>query len=77
MIVIQQVGGQVGLVVDEVFGQKHFTKKQAHKIKNKETNNEDPLKYVEVTYKEDDIIWNIFDDELLINDPSFKNAAAI
>ena len=25
MVVIQQIGGQVGLVVDEVFGQKHFT----------------------------------------------------
>ena len=76
MVVIQQVGGQVGLVVDEVFGQKHFTKEQVHTNKDN-PEDEAPLKYVEVAYNEDDIIWNVFDDEVLINDPSFKNAAAI
>ena len=76
MVVIQQVGGQVGLVVDEVFGQKHFIKSQEHKDLKK-SKEETPLKYVEIAYNEDDIIWNVFDDEVLINDPSFKNAAAI
>ena len=76
MVVIQQVGGQVGLVVDEVFGQKHFTKDQTHK-NEKSSEDEAPLKYVEVAYNEDDIIWNVFEDEMLINDASFKNAAAI
>lgn len=76
MVVIQQVGGQVGLVVDEVFGQKHFTKKQVHKDKKK-SQDEAPLKYVEIAYKDEDIIWNVFEDELLINDSSFQSAAAI
>jgi len=76
MVVIQQNGGQVGLVVDEVFGQKHFIQSQVHK--NKEGSKEEPtLKYVNVAYKEEDIIWNVFEDELLINDSSFQNAAAI
>ncbi|MFK8012272.1 MAG: chemotaxis protein CheW [Marinicellaceae bacterium] len=76
MVVIQQAGGQVGLVVDEVFGQKHFTKEHVHNDDNG-SEEESPLKYVEVAYNQEDVIWNVFEDELLINDPSFKNAAAI
>lgn len=76
MVVIQQVGGQVGLVVDEVFGQKHFTKGQVHE--HVESSEEvTPLKYVEVSYNEEDVVWNVFEDDILINDPSFRNAAAI
>ena len=76
MVVIKQNGGQVGLVVDEVFGQKHFIQNQIHQNKNSSKESKQ-LKYVEVAYKEDDIIWNVFEDELLINDSSFQNAAAI
>ncbi len=76
MVVIQQVGGQVGLVVDEVFGQKHFVSKQVLKS-TKKSQKENPLKYVNIAYQEDDIVWNVFDDELLISDSSFQNAAAI
>ncbi len=74
MIVIQQVGGQVGLVVDEVFGQKHFLKKQLQKDSKAKKN---PFKYSTIAYKEDDKVWNVLDDEMLINDPAFQNAAAI
>lgn len=77
MVVIQQVGGQVGLVVDEVFGQKHFTSKQENKESNSKASETEAFKYVKVAYQEDDIIWNVLDDELLINDPLFQNAAAI
>lgn len=72
MVVIQQVGGQVGLVVDEVFGQKHFTKQQLNK-KNKSSEN---LKYTNISYTDENVIWNVLDQERLINDPSFQNAAA-
>jgi len=73
MVVIQQVGGQVGLVVDEVFGQKHFTKQQLNK-KNKSKEN---LKYTDISYTDENVVWNVLDQEKLINDPSFQNAAAI
>lgn len=73
MVVIQQVGGQVGLVVDEVFGQKHFSKNQSHNLNN---DNDELLKYVNIAYEED-VIWNVLEVELLINDSSFQNAAAI
>ena len=76
MVVIQQVGGQVGLVVDEVFGQKHFIKEQVHQ-QNQNSEDSTPLKYVEVAYNEENVIWNVFEDDILINDPSFRNAAAI
>jgi len=75
MVVIHQIGGQVGLVVDEVFGQKHFKKSQIQKQENKD--DEEALKYIKLTYKEDDIFWNVLEDDMLINDPSFQNAAAI
>ena len=75
MVVIQQVGGQVGLVVDEVFGQKHFNKKQLHK--KPISNDKKSLKYSDVAYKEDEDIWNVLQDDVLINDSSFQNAAAI
>ena len=75
MVVIQQIGGQVGLVVDEVFGQKHFVKSQ---IFNKpESSEKDLLKYTKIAYKEGDNIWNVLEDDMLINDSSFQNAAAI
>lgn len=75
MVVIQQVGGQAGLVVDEVFGQKHFSRTQI--IDQSELSKEQPLKYTKIAYKEDDSVWNVIEDEMLINDPSFQNAAAI
>jgi twitching motility protein PilI len=75
MVVIQQIGGQVGLVVDEVFGQKHFTKKQI--LKKSDLKDKEPLKYSEIAYKEEDDVWNVLQDDVLINDSSFQNAAAI
>ncbi len=73
MVVIQQIAGQVGLVVDEVFGQKHFVNKQ--KIKNNKKENE--LKYSELAFEDKGIVWNVLEDEKLINDPLFQNAAAV
>jgi len=75
MVVIQQIGGQVGLVVDEVFGQKHFNKKQL--VNKSKLQKKDSLKYSEIAYKEEDNIWNVLQDDVLINDSSFQNAAAI
>ncbi len=75
MVVIQQIGGQAGLVVDEVFGQKHFARSQT--IDPSELSQSEALKYTKTTYKEGDSVWHVLEDELLINDPSFQNAAAI
>jgi len=77
MVLIQQVGGQVGLVVDEVFGQKHFVKKQIME-NTKPAKDIEALKYTDMAYKEDDgSIWNVLQEDVLINDPLFQNAAAI
>ncbi|MBL4773136.1 MAG: purine-binding chemotaxis protein CheW, partial [Alcanivoracaceae bacterium] len=63
MVVIQQVGGHVGLVVDEVFGQKHFTEKQIFDQSN--LSMKGPLKYTKIAYKEDDRVWNVLEDDKL------------
>ncbi len=75
MVVIQQVGGQAGLVVDEVFGQKHFARAQM--ISESELSDEGALKYTKIAYRETDNVWNVLEYDMLINDPSFQNAAAI
>lgn len=75
MVVINQLVGQVGLVVDEVFGQKHFLKKQIQEqSKSKKKEN---VKYSNIAYKEDESVWNVLEDELLINDSAFQNAAVV
>jgi len=70
MVVINQQAGQIGLVVDEVFGQKHFQKSQL-------TESNDSVKYSKVAYKEDEEMWYVLEAEMLINDSAFQNAAAI
>lgn len=70
MVVINQLGGQVGLVVDEVFGQRHFNSSQI--IENDEKYN-----FLKRTYQDESGVWNQLDVEMLINDSSFQNAAAI
>lgn len=73
MVVINQIGGQVGLVVDEVFGQKHFSREQLRDIPE----DEEAFKYVENTYQEGEELWNVLDVGKLVNDPAFQNASAI
>lgn len=75
MVVIDQLAGQVGLVVDEVYGQKHFLKNQTHK-KSKSAKKEE-VEYSQIAYKDEDSIWNVLEDELLINNSAFQNAAVI
>lgn len=75
MVIIDQQVGQVGLVVDEVFGQKHFFKKQI--LKKTKSNKQIDARYSEISYKDNEDIWNVLQDEILINDPVFQNAAVI
>ena len=44
---------------------------------SKAKNKKNPFKYSTIAYKEDDKVWNVLDDEMLINDPAFQNAAAV
>lgn len=75
MVVVKQSGGQVGLVVDEIFGQKHFTNDQeAPKAIDKEVS---ASKYLKRSFEDDVGVWNILDIDMLISDSSFQNAAAV
>ena len=75
MVVIRQSGGQVGLVVDEIFGQKHFSSDQ--KIENAIEEENSAYQYLMSSFEDDAGIWNILDLDRLINDSSFQNAAAV
>jgi twitching motility protein PilI len=75
MVVIRQSGGQVGLVVDEIYGQKHFSKEQSV---DKSLDSDDELfKYLDASYEDELGVWNIIDLDMLINDSAFQNAAAV
>ena len=75
MVVIDQLVGQVGLVVDEVYGQKHFLKKQMQK--KSEPVKKEEVEYSQIAYKDEESIWNVLEDELLINNSAFQNAAVL
>ena len=75
MVVIKQSGGQVGLVVDEIYGQKHFSHEQS--IDKSMDEDDELFKYLEASYEDDLSVWNIMDLDMLINDSAFQNAAAV
>jgi twitching motility protein PilI len=75
MVVIRQSGGQVGLVVDEIYGQKHFSNEQAIEKSLDEDN--ELYRYLEATFEDDSSVWNVLDLDMLINDSAFQNAAAV
>jgi len=73
MLVIDQPGGQAGLVVDEVFGQRHFRQSDSHDIEG--TDDARVYKYCDKFFSHDDVIWNVFSMDQLIQDASFQNAS--
>ena len=73
MLVISQPGGQAGLVVDEVFGQRHFKKSQWQDVEG-----EDDARiyaYCDKFFSQDDVEWNVFEMEQLVQDTKFQNAS--
>lgn len=73
MLVIDQPGGIVGLVVDEVFGQRHFMRSSKEKVAGDRTQGVE--KYSTHFFKDNDLRWKIFQVENLVSDPGFQNAA--
>jgi len=73
MLVINQPGGQAGLVVDEVFGQRHFNKSQEQDVESDDASR--IFAYCDKYFNHEGVDWNVFEIEQLISDMSFQNAA--
>ena len=73
MLVINQPGGQAGLVVDEVFGQRHFKQSQWEDVEGDDDSR--IYSYCDKFFSQDDVIWNVFAMEQLVQDTKFQNAS--
>lgn len=78
MLIIDQPGGQAGLVVDEVFGQRHFQEqsKQAVAQDNDDASDHRVFNYCDFEFELDDQKWLIFMVNQLVQDVHFQNASA-
>ncbi len=74
MLVVNQPGGQVGLVVDEVFGQRHFTSANIQSLQEEDAN-AGLLRYCADYFAVEEINWHVFDVERLVVDSNFQNAS--
>lgn len=73
MLVINQPGGQAGLVVDEVFGQRHFKQSEWEDVEGEDDSR--VYSYCDKFFNLDDITWNVFAMEQLVQDAKFQNAS--
>ena len=74
VLVIRQEGGNVGLLIDEVVGQRHlFDTDQGDASRFAETM---VAPFVERAYLKDDIDWGVFESQVLTNTKEFLQAAA-
>ena len=75
MLVVQQPGGMVAVVVDELFGQRFFNDSQLVGVAD--TFNEGRLgHFVSKAYSAFGKTWGVFDMDLLTRTPEFRQAAA-
>ncbi|MEM9530628.1 MAG: chemotaxis protein CheW [Pseudomonadota bacterium] len=74
VLVIQQSGGVVGLLIDEVQGQRHFLKEERTEDSHYEGQAIEP--YLVRQYVKGDDHWGAVDFTRLVNNPVFMQAAA-
>jgi len=75
VLLVRQHGGTVGLVVDEVLGQRNFSEEQRAESVTEE---EDPRygRYVLERYQLGEVLWGLFSMVGLVRTPDFLKAAA-
>lgn len=73
VLVVGQEGGTVGLLVDEVHGQRHLVDEDLAPDAAGDDHPTHP--YVDRCYQRDGRQWNVFDMQRLVADPEFLQAA--
>lgn len=74
MLVVRQSGGNVAVLIDELFGQRSFNEPQL--IETDELAVGRYTHFIERAYRLDDVSWGIFSLDRLARTPEFRQAAA-
>ena len=73
-LVVKQAGGNVAVLIDELFGQRNFT--DEHKTELGDIDDGRYGSFVKQAYKLGDTVWGVFSMALLTRTPEFRQAAA-
>ncbi len=73
-LVIRQAGGNVGLLIDELLGQRNFNDEQKVDPSDFDAGSLQP--FISAAYRYDDAMWGVFSMGRLIRTPEFIQAAA-
>jgi twitching motility protein PilI len=74
VLLVRQLGGSVGLLIDEVLGQRSFSEEQRRDAVGEE--NEHYARFVAEKYPLGDVVWGQFSMNALVRTPDFVQAAA-
>ncbi len=72
MLVVRQPGGDVAVLIDELYGQRSFDEEQGADIQLEGRYGH----FIDRVYLENDRQWSVFSLERLARTPEFRNAAA-
>lgn len=73
-LVIRQAGGNVGLLIDELLGQRNFNDEQKVDPAEFEAGTLQP--FISAAYRYDEALWGVFSMARLVRTPEFIQAAA-
>ena len=82
MLIVRQPGGDVAVMVDELFGQRSFVEEQLVDLAEAEARPEQPLAdgryahFIDRAYRIDSSTWGVFSLDRLSRTPEFRQAAA-
>jgi twitching motility protein PilI len=74
VLLVRQLGGSVGLLIDEVLGQRSFSEEQRADARAEE--DEHYARFVAEKYPLGDVVWGQFSMNSLVRTPDFVQAAA-
>lgn len=73
VLLVRQAGGAIGLLVDEVLGQRNFTDEQRVDVQQEE--DEQLRRFVTENVRQGEQSWGVFDMSSLVNASDFQQAA--
>ena len=73
MLVVKQQGGNVGVLIDELHGQRTFDESQRGELAEAEGRY---AHFIERAYRQQGVTWSVFSMDRLARTPEFRQAAA-
>lgn len=74
VLVVRQSGGNVAVLIDELYGQRTFN--DEHAIETDESEESRFNGFIKQSYRLNDLVWGVFNMALLTRTPEFRQAAA-